>query len=105
MNLSKRIPADTKISEDKRVKDLKPADISKITEAIYKSPIEGDLLRQVRSNVARLVQIGSFRGLRHSRNLAATGQRTTHNARTKRDKRKTIGAYKKINSFCRDFSC
>jgi len=95
MNLSKRILADTKISEDKRVKDLKPADISKITEAIDKIPIEGDLLRQVRSNVARLVQIGSFRGLRHSRNLPARGQRTRHNARTKRGKRKTIGAFKK----------
>jgi small subunit ribosomal protein S13 len=80
---------------EKRVRELTPADIAKITEAIEKFPIEGDLVRQVRSNVTRLQQIGSYRGLRHSRNLPARGQRTRHNARTKRGKRKTIGAFKK----------
>ncbi len=95
MPLAEKIMSDVGLPLEKRVRDLTPGDISKITETIEKIPIEGDLLRQVRSNVARLQQIGSFRGLRHSRNLPARGQRTRHNARTKRGKRKTIGAFKK----------
>ncbi len=95
MSLSKEIMRIAKIPSEKRVRDLTPEDISKITEAIEKYPIEGDLIRQVRSNVTRLQQTGSYRGLRHSRNLPARGQRTRHNARTKRGKRKTIGAFKK----------
>lgn len=95
MSLSKDIMTKTGLPLEKRVRDLTPADISKITEAIDKYSTEGDLVRQVRSNVSRLQQIGSYRGLRHSRNLPARGQRTRHNARTKRGKRKTIGAFKK----------
>jgi len=95
MSLSKQIMSAAGLPSGKRVRDLTPADISKITEAIEKFPIEGDLVRQVKSNVARLQQIGSYRGLRHSRNLPVRGQRTRHNARTKRGKRKTIGAFKK----------
>lgn len=95
MSLSKKIMQKAGLPPEKRVRDLTPGDISKITEAIEKFPIEGDLIRQVRSNVTRLQQIGSYRGLRHSRNLPARGQRTRHNARTKRGKRKTIGAFKK----------
>ena len=95
MSLSKKVMLKAGLPFEKRVRDLTPGDISKITEAIEKFPIEGDLIRQVRSNVTRLQQIGSYRGLRHSRNLPARGQRTRHNARTKRGKRKTIGAFKK----------
>ena len=58
-------------------------------------PIEGDLTRQVRENLARLKQTGSYRGVRHSRALPVRGQRTKTNARTKRGKRKTVGAFKK----------
>jgi small subunit ribosomal protein S13 len=95
MSLSTKIMSAAGLPLEKRVHELTPGDISKITEAIEKISIEGDLLRQVRSNISRLQQIGSFRGLRHSRNLPARGQRTRHNARTKRGKRKTIGAFKK----------
>lgn len=95
MSSSKVIMAKAQLPLEKRVRDLTPSDISKITEAIDKYSTEGDLVRQVRSNVSRLQQIGSYRGLRHSRNLPARGQRTRHNARTKRGKRKTIGAFKK----------
>ncbi len=95
MQLSKRVMTAANISFDKRVRDLSPEDISRITEAVEKFPIEGDLIRQVRTNVARLSQTGSFRGYRHNKNLPARGQRTRHNARTKRGKRKTIGAFKK----------
>lgn len=95
MTLSEGIMKKAGLALDKRVRDLTPDDISKISEAVEKFPIEGDLMRQVRANVARLQQTGSFRGMRHSRNLPARGQRTRHNARTKRGKRKTIGAFKK----------
>jgi len=94
-SLSKRIMADAGLPDDKRVSALKSEEISKISEAVGKYTIEGDLLRQVRSNIARLQQTGSYRGIRHTRNLPARGQRTRHNARTKRGKRKTIGAFKK----------
>jgi small subunit ribosomal protein S13 len=95
MSLAEKIMSKAGLSLEKRVRDLTPDDISKITEAVEKFPIEGDLMRQVRANISRLQQIGSYRGIRHSRNLPARGQRTRHNARTKRGKRKTIGAFKK----------
>jgi len=95
MSLAERIMSKAGLSLEKRVRDLTPDDISKITEAVEKFPIEGDLMRQVRANISRLQQIGAYRGIRHLRNLPARGQRTRHNARTKRGKRKTIGAFKK----------
>lgn len=95
MSSAKEILTKTDISYEKRVKDLASGDISKISEALEGYMIEGDLIRTVRSNVSRLQQIGSYRGFRHSHNLPARGQRTRHNARTKRGKRKTIGAFKK----------
>jgi len=58
-------------------------------------PTEGDLIRRVRGNITRLQTIGSYRGLRHSKGLPVRGQRTKTNARTKRGKRKTVGAFKK----------
>ncbi|KKR11598.1 MAG: 30S ribosomal protein S13 [Candidatus Woesebacteria bacterium GW2011_GWA1_39_21] len=95
MPMSQRIMLEAGLSEAKRVKDLTPEDIAKINEQIEKIAVEGDLIRQTRSNLTRLHQIGSYRGLRHSHNLPVRGQRTRHNARTKRGKRKTIGAFKK----------
>jgi small subunit ribosomal protein S13 len=95
MALSEEVLRKAGLHADKRVRDLTPDEILKITEAIEKYPTEGDLIRIVRSNVSRLQQIGSYRGTRHSRNLPSRGQRTRHNARTKRGKRKTIGAFKK----------
>jgi len=95
MSLSHKIMKDAGISEDKRMRDMSPEDISKITEAVEKYPVEGDLVRRVRGNITRLQQIGSYRGLRHSKGLPVRGQRTKTNARTKRGKRKTVGAFKK----------
>lgn len=57
--------------------------------------VEGDLRKELRQNVARLREIGSYRGMRHAKGLPARGQRTRTNARTKRGKRVTIGALKK----------
>jgi small subunit ribosomal protein S13 len=78
-----------------RLKDLTPEDLNKITNKVEENPTEGDLVRRVRSNISRLQAIGSYRGLRHTRGLPSRGQRTKTNARTKRGKRKTVGAFKK----------
>jgi small subunit ribosomal protein S13 len=95
MSLSKKIMDELSISESKRVKDLVGDELTKLTSKIEKYLIEGDLIRVVKSNIARLQRVGSYRGVRHSRGLPTRGQRTRHNARTKRGKRKTVGAFKK----------
>jgi small subunit ribosomal protein S13 len=93
--LSKKILDDLGISMAKRMKDLTGDEIAKIASTIDKIPTEGELARVVRTNISRLQTIGSYRGSRHQRGLPARGQRTKSNARTKRGKRKTIGAFKK----------
>ncbi len=94
-SLAKKVLIDIKIDESKRVKDLTKDELAKVSSRIEDYSIEGELIRSVRGNVQRLVQIGSYRGLRHQRNLPLRGQRTRTNARTKRGKRKTVGAFKK----------
>lgn len=94
-SLAGKIIDTLKIDRSKRMKDLTPEEVSKITTELEKYDTEGDLFRKVKANIARLQTIGSYRGLRHSRNLPVRGQRTRVNARTKRGKRKTIGAFKK----------
>jgi small subunit ribosomal protein S13 len=93
--LSKKVMRDAGIDFKKRISDLTSDEINKITIELEKYQIEGDLARAVRGNIQRLQVIGSYRGLRHSRNLPVRGQRTRTNARTKRGKRKTVGAFKK----------
>src|SRR3990167_2801386 len=93
--LSEKVMKGASIDSKKRVKDLTADDVAKITAQLENYSTEGDLLRAVRGNVQRLQAIGSYRGIRHSRNLPTRGQRTKTNARTKRGKRKTVGAFKK----------
>ena len=93
--LSKKILLSLKIDSRKRVSDLSGSEITKVTSELEKYLTEGELARVVRSNVARLKQTGSYRGTRHTKALSARGQRTRRNARTKRGKRKTVGAFKK----------
>ncbi|MBI4067342.1 30S ribosomal protein S13 [Candidatus Gottesmanbacteria bacterium] len=84
------------VTESKRVKDLTEAElgrIQKIVENDYK--VEGDLRTELAESIKRLREIGSYRGIRHARNLPVRGQRTRSNARTKRGSRKTVGALKK----------
>lgn len=83
------------LDSSKHVKDLTPDDIAKLASKVDEYTIEGDLIKKVRSDIQRLKTIGAYRGIRHSRNLPARGQRTRSNARTKRGKRKTVGAFKK----------
>lgn len=94
-SLSRKIMTDTKIDFKKRVSDLTSDEVAKITTELEKYQIEGDLVRAVRGNIQRLQVIGTYRGSRHTKGLPARGQRTKTNARTKRGKRKTVGAFKK----------
>lgn len=93
---SSKILADLQIDKNKKVKDLKEEELKKIADYIETNyTVEGDLREEVNENIKRLKEIGSYRGLRHIRNLPVRGQRTRSNARTKRGKRKTVGALKK----------
>ncbi len=79
----------------KKAKDLTEEEISRLQKTIDTYKVEGDLRKEIAGNIARLKEINSYRGHRHSKNLPARGQRTRTNARTKRGKRMTIGALKK----------
>lgn len=84
------------VDKKKRVNQLNESEIKKIIEIIEKNyKVEGDLRQELTENIKRLKDIGSYRGVRHLRNLPARGQRTRRNARTKRGKRKTVGALRK----------
>ena len=90
-NTSHRILKAANISPDVKVKDLKDSEVSRIREVIDKEvKVEGELRKEVSLNIKRLVEIGTYRGLRHRRNLPVRGQRTRTNARTKRGSRKTV---------------
>lgn len=83
------------IDPAKRVRTLSEEEQKRIQKNLEEYKVEGDLRASVNSNIKRLKEIGSYRGLRHSKNLPVRGQRTRSNARTKRGKRVTIGAIKK----------
>ena len=85
------------VNPDTRVKDLTEAEEIKLREVIDEKGIlvEGDLRREVALNIKRLVEIGSYRGLRHRRGLPVRGQRTKTNARTRKGPKKTIANKKK----------
>ncbi|MFK7800318.1 MAG: 30S ribosomal protein S13 [Anaerolineae bacterium] len=88
---SKNILAKAEISEERRVKDLTEAELTtlrRILDADYK--VEGDLRNEVNLNIKRLMEIGSYRGLRHRRHLPMHGQRTKTNARTMKGPKKTV---------------
>ena len=79
------------VTGNPRVQDLPEEDLNRIREIVDKEhKVEGDLRREVNMNIRRLIDIGSYRGLRHRRGLPVRGQRTKTNARTKRGTRKTV---------------
>lgn len=85
-----------KVNPDIRVKDLTEEDVSRISGEISRGyRVEGDLRRDVNQNIRRLIEINSYRGFRHRRNLPVHGQRTKTNGRTRRGRRKTVGSSKK----------
>jgi small subunit ribosomal protein S13 len=83
------------ISPDKRAKDLDDQEVTAITHIIQERyQVEGDLRRLYSGNIKRLMSIGSYRGLRHKRNLPVRGQRTKTNSRTRKGPKRTVGAFK-----------
>jgi small subunit ribosomal protein S13 len=86
----------TGIDPATRVRDLTDTEIGKLREVIERDyRVEGDLRRQISMNIRRLIEIGSYRGLRHRRGLPVRGQRTSTNARTRKGPRRTVGARRK----------
>ena len=93
---SKKILQATSVDPGTRVRDLTEAEIGKLREVIEREHrVEGDLRRQVAMNIRRLIEIGSYRGLRHRRGLPVRGQRTSTNARTRKGPRRTVGVRRK----------
>jgi len=93
---SQTILAQANVNPDTRVRDLTDDQVGRLRDIIdrrYK--VEGDLRREVALNIKRLVEIGSYRGLRHRRNLPVRGQRTKTNARQRRGPKKTVGVRRK----------
>ena len=96
LTTSKKILADTGIDPDVRVKDLTEEDISKLREYIDQNlEVEGDRRRTVALDIKRLIEIGSYRGLRHRKNLPVRGQRSKTNARTRKGPKRTVANKKK----------
>jgi small subunit ribosomal protein S13 len=91
-SLSRKILKEAGINPQTKVKDLKDDEINKIRDVIDKNyKVEGELRSQVSSDIKRLMEIGSYRGLRHKKGLPVRGQRTRTNARTRKGPRKTVG--------------
>jgi small subunit ribosomal protein S13 len=97
---SQKILAQLKINPDTRVKNLSEAEVNNLRRVIEDThKVEGDLRREVLTNIKRLKEIGSFRGSRHAKHLPARGQRTKTNTRTVRGNvRKTMGSGRKVSA-------
>lgn len=93
---SNKLLEETGISPDTRVRDLTEDEVSKLREVIDKNTkVEGDLRREIALNIKRLIEIGSYRGIRHRRGLPVRGQKTKTNARTRKGPRRTVANKKK----------
>ncbi len=90
-NNARKIISQAQVNPGTRVRDLTDDEVNRIREIIDRDfVVEGDLRREVRQNIQRLIEINSYRGMRHRRNLPVHGQRTRTNARTKRGARRTV---------------
>lgn len=93
---SNAILTKTQVNPDTRVRDLTEDEVARLRDVIEREyVIEGDLRRTVQMNIKRLMDIGSYRGLRHRRGLPVRGQRTRTNARTRKGKKRTVGVRRK----------
>lgn len=89
--VSRKILSQTGIDFGKKTKDLTEEEIARLREAIDKGyRVEGELRKEISTNISRLIEIGSYRGMRHRRRLPVRGQRTRTNARTRRGPRQTV---------------
>lgn len=88
---AQKVLSETGVSPDTRVKDLTDSEVASLRDYINQNyKVEGDLRREVQLNIKRLIEIGSYRGLRHRRNLPVRGQNTRTNARTRKGPKKTV---------------
>ena len=95
LTTSQKILKQTSISPDIRVKDLSEEQINRLREVVDKGQkIEGDLRREIAMNIKRLIEVGTYRGTRHRKNLPSRGQRTKTTARQRRGARKTVAGKK-----------
>ena len=92
---AKKILADAGVSEDVRVRELTNEQTDAIRAEVDKLKVEGDLRREVNLNITRLMEIGSYRGIRHRRGLPVRGQNTKNNARTRKGPARAIAGKKK----------
>ena len=91
-----KILAETGVNPDIRVKDLSEADVSKLREYIeHNLQVEGDLRREVALNIKHMMEIGSYKGIRHRKGLPVRGQSTKQNARTRKGPKRTFSKVKK----------
>ncbi len=96
LTTSKEVLAKAGVNPDTRVRDLTEEEVTRLREVIDRDyKVEGDLRREESLNIKRLIEIGSYRGLRHRRGLPVRGQRTKTNARTRKGPKKTVGAKRK----------
>ena len=96
LTTSQEVLTKTGVNPDTRVRDLTEEEVTKLREVIDRDyKVEGDLRREESMNIKRLIEIGSYRGLRHRRGLPVRGQRTKTNARTRKGPKKTVGAKRK----------
>ena len=84
-----------KVEGSKRIKDLSEEEVNRIAKVVETMVIEGDLRREIGTNIKRIEEIGTYRGLRHRKGLPVRGQNTRRNARTRKGKKKTVGTVRK----------
>lgn len=90
---ARQLLARTGVNKDTRIKDLTEEEVNRLREVIDREfKVEGELRQEVQMNIKRLMEIGSYRGLRHRRGLPVRGQRTKTNARTRKGPKRTVGA-------------
>jgi small subunit ribosomal protein S13 len=87
---SQQILEQSGVDPNTRVRDLTETDVASLREGVNQFRVEGELRREVNMNIKRLIEIGSYRGLRHRRSLPVRGQRTKTNARTRKGPKKTV---------------
>ena len=96
-SIARRILAETGVSPETRIKDLSDNDVNRLRQVIERDHrVEGALRTEISMNIKRLMDIGSYRGIRHRRGLPVRGQRTHTNARTKKGPRRAIAGKKKV---------
>ena len=98
-SLSKKVLASTGVDPNKRTKALTDEELGRLAQAIQASTkVEGDLRREISGNIKRLIDIGSYRGLRHKKGLPVRGQQTRTNARTRKGPRPRVGVRKRTKT-------